>query len=151
MQVDWKSLAQSKGYKSLKAAYAHDIRKKWRSKEELQKLFKWVMGRAQHYAIRKGITMHQVIDEWEEKREQWWFGYYSNSNQPKLHSNSVKPLGSKGLRKYYRNFGFMLNDAQRRKNSYSRMLCRDALLKSTKSPVRWTSEYKKRQRRYRGL
>ena len=77
------------------------------------------MGRAQHYAIRKGMTMGAVLNEWEEKRKQWWVGYYDNYSQRKLHSNSLQPMGLKGIRKSHKDCHYL--DAQSRKHR----ICRD--------------------------
>ena len=101
MKIDWKSLAKSKGYKSLKAAYIYDLNRKCcsRSKSKYLEHFNWAIGRAKHYAYHKNISIEAVLNEWEEQRDYWWLNFYQNGNQPKFHSNSLKPIGEKGLKK----------------------------------------------------
>jgi hypothetical protein len=102
MKINWKHLATTKGYRSLKAAYQSDLEKKYRNKEELLKKFNWVIGRAKHYSNKSGIPISDILDAWETGRDYWWLNYYQDCNQPKLHSNSLKPLGLQGIKKYYK-------------------------------------------------
>jgi hypothetical protein len=81
----------------LKAAYVRDVQKaaesKWtpmRKKAEFLHLFKWVLGRAQHYAHKTGIPMACILYNWERKRDYWWLNYYQDSQQPRFHSKSLK-------------------------------------------------------------
>lgn len=103
--INWKHVAKSDGYKSLKAAYIHDVRnavkqaRPMRDKKKFLRHFKWVIGRAKHYAINTGRTVDAVLNDWESKRTHWWLNYYQDSRQPKLHSNKLRPLGERGLKK----------------------------------------------------
>ena len=100
MKIDWKAVAQSPGYKSLKKAYIRDVHKAgqtrakghrpMRDKEEFLKLFQWVIGRAQHYAIRQSRTVEDVLNEWESERNYRWLNYYQECNQPKLPSGKPR-------------------------------------------------------------
>lgn len=95
MKINWKTLAATPGYRSLKAEYIRDLHRSGRSKAELLKHFYWVIGRAQHYASHRGISVVTILNEWEAKRDYWWLNYYQNSNQPKLPSGkprNVKPM-----------------------------------------------------------
>ena len=100
-KIDWKVVSKCSGYLSLKAAYVTDVCRKnrHRSKEELIGLFNWVICRAKHISHAKNISIVDVLNEWENKRDQWWFGYYGNWEQPKIGSNSVKPKGINAIRK----------------------------------------------------
>lgn len=91
MKIDWKYVASTDGYKSLKVCYIHDIKNSWRSKKESLENFQWVISRAKHFAHHNGKSIEQILDEWEEKRTCWWLGFYKPSVQPKFHSNSLKP------------------------------------------------------------
>lgn len=99
MDIDWKVVAQSPGYKSLKAAYIFDVHSRRhmyaRDKEERYKKFQWVIGRAQHYADHTSLRLEEVLNQWEHKRDYWWVNFYQECNQPKLASGkprNVKPI-----------------------------------------------------------
>ena len=113
MQIDWKHLATTPGYKSLKAAYIDDVLeseryrhrydcKPMRDKAEFLKHFNWVINRAKHYAEFTGKPIHIILNEWEANRTYWWLNYYQSCNQPKLFNKctSVQPRGSRGAIKY---------------------------------------------------
>ena len=99
-KINWKQIAQTPGYRSLKAAYIHDVKQGYRNKITLHKKFRWVIDRAKHYARHNNVSIETILDYWEEKRDYWWLNYYQETNQPKKHSNSKKPIGIKGLRNY---------------------------------------------------
>lgn len=94
MNINWKQLATTPGYKSLKAAYIKDVqdiqRHKYpmRKKEELLAKFNWVIGRAMYYAHRNGRPIGNILWSWESDRNYWWLNYYQDSNQPKKKSVS---------------------------------------------------------------
>ncbi len=99
MEVDWKALAKSPGYMSLKRTYTSEVmrNKTGRKKPELYKLFCWVIARAQHYAHRKNISIEEVLNTWEAGRDYWWLNYYQEGRQPKLPSGkprNIKPSRS---------------------------------------------------------
>jgi hypothetical protein len=103
MKIDWKYLAATPGYKSLKAAYIEDVKKAskqsrpMRCKDDFLSKFQWVINRAKHYAYHTGRSVESILNEWEDTRNYWWLNYYQNSHQPKFHSGSVKALGTNGL------------------------------------------------------
>ncbi|RLC02967.1 MAG: hypothetical protein DRH90_12485 [Deltaproteobacteria bacterium] len=134
MQINWKKVAASPGYKSLKAACIKNIKEDqdialrhggspFRSKAELRRLFVWVIGRATHYAYKQDRPIEDILWAWESDRgNQWWFGYYSNHKQPKLLTYT------------------------------SRYRACNSKLRSKKKPVKWPAAYKKtmaRQARYK--
>lgn len=108
MKIDWKQLSQSAGYKSLKAAYIRDVqeaaKKKnpMRKKEEFLKLFRWVMARAQHYAVRQGCSVEVVLNTWEANRDYWWLNYYQEGKKPKLPSGKSRNVQPQKATTYYR-------------------------------------------------
>lgn len=108
MKIDWKKLAQSPGYKSLKAAYIRDVheagqsKRPMRKKAEFLKLFRRVIGMAQHYAVRTGKPVEQVINEWEEKRDYWWLNFYSEHHLSKLASGKPRNVQHQKTETYLR-------------------------------------------------
>ena len=107
MKVDWKHLATTPGYLSLKDALiqnAMGVRRHNRPTDLAadRKKFYWVIGRAQHYAYHKGKSIEFFLNEWEEKRDYTWHNFYQDSNQPLLHTYSRKESGINGIRKYYK-------------------------------------------------
>jgi len=142
-KINWKLLAQTPGYKSLKAAYTHDIQKEWQNKAELYKKFRWVIDRAKHHAHHKNISVSTMLDFWEGNRTYWWLNYYQDSNQPKLHSNNNKSTGIKGLRKYYKANTWMQTHIKHRICAFIQEQQQKA---STKKKKRWTSYQRKHRR-----
>ena len=144
METDWKHLATTKGYKSLKAAYIRDVTEaakrgqSIRNKSEYLHKFKWVIGRALHYASHTKKSVEEILNEWEEKRSYWWLSYYQDGNQPIFHMNGIKPAGVKGTRKYYeRMFGKDPKRMAERMKSFTNK-------KSKKTKPRWPMARKKR-------
>lgn len=94
MDIDWKVVSQSDGYKSLKAAYERDVQnahkdaqrgnRPMRNKQEFRKLFDWVIARATHYAYHKQTTVDVILNQWEAGRDYWWLNYYQECRQPWL-------------------------------------------------------------------
>lgn len=104
MKVDWKKISQSKGYKSLKADYLKDIQSSLNTTSR-RKEFKWIIGRATHYAYHKGTTLDVILDEWEALRTIHWGSFYYEQNKmfKKLNlSDTVKRQGFKGYKKSVR-------------------------------------------------
>jgi hypothetical protein len=117
-KVDWKAVSASKGYKTLKAAYIKDVmeskaderkgRRPMRDKAEFLKLFKWIVCRAKHHAIKRNVTIDVIINEWEQDRTDgkhygyWWLSFYGDYKQPKDKKCNKLPLGIKGVKKYYK-------------------------------------------------
>ena len=121
MQIDWKYLATTKGYQSLKAAYISDVQEAtkdshpMRKKEELLRHFQWVINRAKHYAHHTGEPMQVILKRWEEKRSYWWLNYYQDCSQPKFTSKSIKQMSVNGIRKQYRNnFFYSKGDSKKK-------------------------------------
>lgn len=108
MEIDWKKVSQCPGYKSLKAAYIKDAMaagqhpNPMRKKPELYRHFQFAINRAKHYAHHLNCSIEDVLNDWEEKRDCWWLGYYTAHHRRKFHSDSIKPQGKAGLRKYYK-------------------------------------------------
>lgn len=143
-QINWKHLATTPGYISLKKAYASYVvnKRSWQSKGELYRKFQWVIGRAKHYAHHTGKSIEEILNEWEEKRTYCWVNYYQNGCQPKFHSKAKKLMGVKGIRKSTKRSPFYnTEDSKHRVNDFIQTEHRK---NSTKKKLRWTSERKKR-------
>jgi len=155
MRINWKQLANSTGYKSLKADYIHDVQKAeayrikfnrnpMREKAKLYSQFQWVINRAKHYAAHTGKSIEGILNEWEEGRRGWWYGYYQDAQQPKYNTNARKPMGIKGRLKQEKKWrvGRCCN-----KNDFAQWRARkEQLLSQTskKQKPRWSMQRKKR-------
>ncbi len=147
MKIDWKHIATTPGYKSLKASYIDDVvsGRSFDSKEQLYVIFLDIIGRAKHYAHCKGVTVDVILNEWESKRDYWWINYYQYSNRPKKHSNSLKPVGIRGIRKNLRKvYGHTDIGRKHHMCNHIQRLQRN---KSEKDKPRWSREYKLGRRR----
>lgn len=147
MKINWKEVCKSPGYKSLKAAYISDVqdaaktiskgRKPMRNKQEFLQHFKWVIGRAEHYALHWGCALEAILDKWERNRTYWWLNYYQEGRQPKFHKHNRYRQSLRGMRNYYKK-SRMYNKATRK-----RLMCREIKSRqdkaSTKSPARWSN------------
>lgn len=138
MKIDWKHLATTEGYKSLKAAYIRDIQmtlgkrmviRSKGEKDEAFKLFQWVIGRAKHYSCHTGNPVSEILTEWEKKRTYAWVNYYQDGRQSKFHPSSIKQKGLIGTPEY--------TDKTRK---YMALMNKESI---TKKP-RWTMARKKR-------
>lgn len=149
MKIDWKDLAKSKGYRSLKACYIKDMTEKrpFRSKDELLKKFKWIISRATHYAHKESVTIRFVLDTWEFDRmegnnksgSKWWFSFYGEHYQPKANSNCLRLQGVRGERKNVKKYYSIRYSIKRLKSL--------AMKKSTTrtgKKSRWSIDRKKR-------
>lgn len=143
--INWKHLATTPGYMSLKAVYIHDVqgaarqRNPMRQKEEFLRKFQWVINRAKHYAHCTGKSIEIILNEWEEKRDYWWLNYYQDGRQPKFHSSSMRPLGIRGTRKYYKTA--YSHDPERGSTRIREFI---AKVKPKKTKPRWNAVRKKR-------
>ena len=111
MDIDWKVVCQSLGYKSLKAAYTKDVQdaeatrrrghRPMRDKAKFKKHFDWVISRAKHYAARHRVTLDVILNQWEAGRDYWWLNYYQDCRQPKAYSWRTRRLypATNGIRK----------------------------------------------------
>lgn len=153
MKVDWKKLSKSAGYKSLKAAYVHDVQEAARSaarghrpmrdKQEFLKKLRWVIARAKHYAYHQNKSLEYILNKWEKDRTFWWLNYYQDSAQPEFKgSRYPQEMGIRGWKKYWLN-------SRLSKSEKSKRTCREIMrchkLASTKSPKRWVMDLKKRK------
>lgn len=149
MKIDWKHLATTEGYKSLKAAYVHDVEEAakqthpMRKKAVFLKLFNWVISRAKHYSHHTGKPIDEILDGWEKGRKYWWLNYYQSSKQPKFHSGSKKSMGVKGVKKDIKKSGFSSKEYLRKR---VQQFIKFSLPKRTKK-ARWIKERKLRQQR----
>jgi len=150
MNINWKHLATTPGYKSLKAAYVRDVSKKdsLRSKKELYAHFQWVINRAKHTSYAMGTPIEEVLNGWEAKRDYSWFNYYQASNQRKVHSNSLRSIGINGYRKYQKKVCWS-GSKTLIKHSVNRFIQAKQKDTSKKTKKRWTMAEKQSYRHYR--
>lgn len=136
MKIDWKHLASTEGYKSLKNELCGINRHR---KAEYLRKFNWVIARAKHYAQFQDRTLEEVLNEWEKNRNGWWLGHYKESAQPRLNkSDSVRPKGHNSVINKYKN-GSRTEYKKIRVLDYMREVARKS---RTKKP-KWSSARKK--------
>lgn len=150
-KINWKHLATTPGYKSLKAAYVADVEKdakstrSMRDKAEFLKLFREVIGRAKHYAHYTGKAVFEVLNEWEDERTYWWLNFYRN-HIPKLHKKVLKPRAISGIRLYYKGCGYT---PITRKHMVCHAIIKMQQAASTKIKPRWDASQKASHKRYK--
>ena len=157
MKINWKYVATTEGYKSLKAAYIQDVQKAteskirfgraMRDKAEFLKKFNWVIARATYYAYHEKTTIDNVLDYWEAKRTMWWFGYYQDGRQPKHTSGVLCRMGLNGIKEYYKGDGFYRCPINRKAKVFSYIML-EQKNSSTKSPKRWSTKRKAEYKKY---
>ena len=96
MKRDWKKIAASEGYKSLKAAYVKDVqnaqkdvrrgRNPLRDKKVFREYFKDAIGLAMKYSDQWNIPIEDVLNHWESVRNYWWLNFYQ-----KVHLKRYNP------------------------------------------------------------
>lgn len=154
MKIDWKALAQSPGYRSLKAAYIKDVQeaakraRPMRDKAEFLRLFTWVINRAQHYAIRQGRPIEEVLNAWETRRNgSWWLNAYGESRQPKLPSGKPRNVkyqkAEAHFRKEFKRGWYSSERAFKHLRAERRRVARSAREVAGKK-ARWSSDMKQR-------
>lgn len=138
MVIDWKYLATTTGYKSLKAVYIKNVQdaakrqRPIRDKAEYLRQFQWVINRAKHYSYHTGESIETILNEWEEKRTYCWLNYYQDCGKPRFHSKSMRPVGLRYAKRHHT------------KQSLSDKMIRIAKENSTKTKPRWDTARKKR-------
>lgn len=86
-QIDWKHLATTPGYISLKKAYIGSLTIHHAEKKEAYELFRWIICRATHFAIVRCLPIEVVLNQWEEDRSYGLLNYYNQSMFHKLHNH----------------------------------------------------------------
>lgn len=92
MKIDWKHLASTPGYRSLKASMIKTIKRDNRfscsqaNKVKTHLKFLKVIGRLQHLAHKQGVSMEYLLNFHESERgtHHSWDSYYSDFHLPKL-------------------------------------------------------------------
>lgn len=153
MKIDWKYVATTEGYKSLKAAYVRDVQEAeatlrrghhpMRKKAEFYKHFTMIINRAIHYAQWEGVTIDVILDRWQKSQgRSWWLNYISINKHT---SGVLKRMGKNGYKKeMYSGRWARHNTAQGKKNDVCAFICRMQKQLSTKKPARWNSRRKNR-------
>ena len=83
MKVNWKALAKSNGYKSLKAAYVTTVQHeaKWGRKENLYNDFRRIIGLATNHAHFTNLSIESVLNTWEEDRSHSGWNWRMHYNE----------------------------------------------------------------------
>lgn len=110
MNVSFKELSKSPGYKSLKKSVLFDCNDRHKhdgpgcfnplgcdkGRERRNQChhrpcdkFKWAIDRAQHYSHYTGVSVVDILNTWEKGRSYWYQNYYQNANQPKLTEKQI--------------------------------------------------------------
>jgi len=150
MKINWKALAATDGYKSLKAAYMRykKSRNTFRSKQELYTHFRWVIGRAIHYSHFQNRRVEDVLNGWETKRTYCWINFYQECNQPRLDKKFSKhPHTLRGTIRSIKRCRW--GGKARQKARVCSEIIRFQKKHSSKLKPRWSTERKIRHHRYR--
>ena len=143
MKIDWKAVAASPGYKSMKQVCDDEVKRvaKWGRKpdERYQQAFDFAINRAKHYSHATGVSVESILNAWEENRTYNFMNYYSSSNKPKQHSNILKPLGIRGTYKYFSSKFWMDHNNKR----VTRVREITAKLNPRTKKARWSNKRKK--------
>lgn len=172
MKIDWKHVASTEGYKSLKAQMHTDVanidlmRQRSRSKnldhypmrekKKFQDLFNWVICRAKHYAHHYDRPIEDILTEWEKNRDYWWVGYYNDRNMPRFRTanNNVRPQGYRGyvksIKKAYSHRLLSPTERARVVRELSLSYRRHQMM-SERRKTRWSKERKEKVRRLKNL
>ena len=114
MQINFKELSKSKGYKKLKAAVLKNIdnnrehlllyngkdlecsfnvngcrKSVYGCNTRYCDKFRWVIDRLKHYSHALNIDPVKLLNAWESRRNYWYMNYYQECNFPKITSNFV--------------------------------------------------------------
>jgi hypothetical protein len=99
-------IANSEGYKRLKAAVDEDEKKSPGFHDYTEKLI-WALDRSKHYAEKTGLGQVAILDSWEKQRDYWYMNYYQDSKLPLIEGDKVKVFDVvEDLHKSVAGFGF---------------------------------------------
>jgi len=99
-------IANSEGYKKLKAAVDEDEKKSPGFHDYTEKLI-WALARAKHYAEKTGLSQVAILDSWEKQRSYWYMNFYQDAELPLIEGDSVKVFDVvEDLHKSVAGFGF---------------------------------------------
>jgi len=157
MKIDWKKVAKSPAYISMKACVAEEAKRcaKWKQKPDsrYQEAFNFAMNRAKHYAHHLNKTFIEVLEIWEAKRTYNFMNYYSDHNLPKFHSNRKENWGLRRNLKSIKSDGFYKKNKRRKADRIKQIIgyFQSRNPKRTGRKARWTIHRKhsvKRMREY---
>ena len=153
MKINWKAVAASPGYISMKAAIAADANRWGRPDKRYQEAFDFAINRAKHliyspiYSKTRDYTLQLIMQlhAWEVDRKQNFINYYSgyNLSKKKKHSNVLKPGGIRQRIKFYK------GNTQHKNSHRAAKEMIEYLQKKRTKKARWTPEYKTRIHRFR--
>lgn len=173
MKIDWKFIATTPGYMSLKAAYIEDVQEAekrkqkfghaGRDKETFLKLFHWVICRAKHYALHENVTIDVILNRWEAERlgskyVTWWlnaYGDYKGKGRIITGNNNNKVMTIKGFRASLKKDNWYVNDPIGKRARVLNFIMQGQKENSKRKDKkkRWDLSYKKhmRERKLRKL
>lgn len=136
VKIDWKHLATTKGYKSIKQELISANKRACYRTEPNNIKFHWIICRAKHYAAVQGKTLEEVLNGWEEKRRKdSWLAFYNDSNLPKLNRKSAV---RSGIKREIANIRFFDRDSPRiRRKRILQVRRREAIRIRVKKP-KWS-------------
>jgi len=110
MKINWKEVAVSAGYKSMKAAIAVEANRKWSTDGRYEEQFIFAINRAkQHIYVKAWLDDQDYTDYlidrlnvWELNRKQSFLSYYTDYNIPKKSSRVLKTRSIRNRIKYYK-------------------------------------------------
>lgn len=156
MKTDWKVVAQSPGYQSLKQSYQQTQKYSARFKDNSSELtrqtkqFHWIIYRAKHYAYHLNTSIEDVLNGWEANRTYNWRSYYSDHRFPKLGKTAltVKPMQ---MLNYFRKDPYYKNHPKSKKERVFKEILKQQRQDSKRvgDKARWTAERKKRAAQHR--
>ena len=148
MKIDWKHVAQTKGYLSIKKAMKDLNEYRWTRPSDIaasKKIFINLINRAKHYAYIKEVTLDAILDYWEAKRlhtKHEWRSFYGSYHLPKKLGNSMKPTGTRHMLAYMKKHNMQHHDKHHTNQQISIHLI--AQRKASGKRARWTPDYKAR-------
>ena len=102
-----KNIKECEGYKRLRAAVEKDVELCYRTRNEEEKHFSWVIERALHYAEKTWLEAGDILDAWEKDRDYWHINYYQEANQPLIKGDNVRVFEDiEEFRASLKGFGF---------------------------------------------
>lgn len=151
MNIDWKMVAQSTGYRSLKQSYQNSQMRSGRFKNNSYELhrqtkqFHWVISRAKHYAYHLNTSIEDILNGWEAKRSYNWESYYTDYRFPKLGKTAVTVKPMKRIN-YIRKDPYYKNNPEAKRTEVFREILKQQRQNSKRvgDKSRWTAERKQR-------
>jgi len=146
MTINWKEVAASTGYQSMKAAVANEKARAHargsKPDKRYEQAFNFAINRAKHYAHYIGCDLQDVLNDWEEARDYNFMSYYANHHFPRFEEKTRKLTGVKGQIKNIKNIYH--GDPKSKAKRILSLLVGQQKTASKKTKPRWSMARKKR-------